>query len=47
MPACHPVVIFDGHQLPETASLFFGEDVSTSQLLDLCATASSEGVARR
>ena len=32
LPACNTVIFDEAHQLPETASLFFGESVSTSQL---------------
>jgi ATP-dependent DNA helicase DinG len=35
LPACNTVVFDEAHQLPETATLFFGESVSTSQLLEL------------
>lgn len=35
LPACNTVIFDEAHQLPETASLFFGENLSTSQLLDL------------
>lgn len=35
LPACNTVIFDEAHQLPETASLFFGESLSTSQLLDL------------
>ncbi|MDD4928257.1 MAG: ATP-dependent DNA helicase [Gallionella sp.] len=35
LPACHTVIFDEAHQLPETASLFFGENLSTSQLLEL------------
>ncbi len=35
LPACNTVIFDEAHQLPETASLFFGESISTSQLLDL------------
>jgi ATP-dependent DNA helicase DinG len=39
-------VIFDeAHQLPDTASLFFGESVSTSQLLELARDSRVEGIA--
>ena len=38
-------MIFDeAHQLPETASLFFGESVSTSQLLELCRDTEAEAL---
>jgi len=35
LPACNTVISDEAHQLPETASLFFGESISTSQLIDL------------
>jgi ATP-dependent DNA helicase DinG len=36
LPACNTVILDEAHQLPETATLFFGETVTTGQLLDLC-----------
>ncbi len=35
LPACNTVIFDEAHQLPETASLFFGETLSTTLLLDL------------
>ncbi|MDO9054819.1 MAG: ATP-dependent DNA helicase [Gallionella sp.] len=35
LPTCNTVIFDEAHQLPETASLFFGENLSTSLLLDL------------
>ncbi len=35
LPACNTVIFDEAHQLPETASLFFGESLSSSQLFDL------------
>uniref|UniRef100_UPI0028C38AF4 ATP-dependent DNA helicase n=1 Tax=Accumulibacter sp. TaxID=2053492 RepID=UPI0028C38AF4 len=35
LPACNAVIFDEAHQLPEVASLFFGESVSTAQLLEL------------
>jgi len=35
LPACNTVIFDEAHQLPETASLFFGESVSSSQLIEL------------
>ena len=35
LPACNTVIFDEAHQLPETASLFFGESASTSQLIEL------------
>jgi len=45
LPACNAVIFDEAHQLPETASLFFGENVSTSQLLDLARDTRSETIA--
>jgi len=45
LPACNTVIFDEAHQLPETASLFFGESVSTSQLLELARDARVEGIA--
>jgi ATP-dependent DNA helicase DinG len=35
LPACNTVIFDEAHQLPETARMFFGERVSTGQLVDL------------
>lgn len=45
LPACNTVIFDEAHQLPETASLFFGNNVSTSQVLDLARDAKVEGLA--
>jgi ATP-dependent DNA helicase DinG len=44
LPACNTVIFDEAHQLPETASLFFGENVSTAQALDLVRDARAEGL---
>ncbi len=44
LPACNTVIFDEAHQLPETATLFFGESVSTSQLLDLARDANIEAI---
>jgi ATP-dependent DNA helicase DinG len=44
LPACNTVIFDEAHQLPETASLFFGESASTSQLLDLARDAQLEAL---
>lgn len=44
LPACNAVVFDEAHQLPETASLFFGESISTAQFLDLARDARTEGL---
>ena len=35
LPASNTVIFDEAHQLPETASLFFGEQLSTNQLIEL------------
>jgi ATP-dependent DNA helicase DinG len=42
LPAVNTVIFDEAHQLPETASLFFGESISTSQLADLARDARLE-----
>jgi ATP-dependent DNA helicase DinG len=42
LPSANTVIFDEAHQLPETAGLFFGEDVSTSQLMDLARDAHAE-----
>jgi ATP-dependent DNA helicase DinG len=44
LPACNTVIFDEAHQLPEIASLFFGESVSTSQLLELGRDAEAEAL---
>lgn len=44
LPACNTVIFDEAHQLPETASLFFGESVSTSQLLELARDSKIEAI---
>ena len=39
LPAANAVILDEAHQLPETASLFFGESLSTAQLLELARDA--------
>jgi ATP-dependent DNA helicase DinG len=36
LPACNTVILDEAHQLPRTASLFFGDSVSSAQILELC-----------
>ncbi|MFZ5502300.1 MAG: ATP-dependent DNA helicase [Pseudomonadota bacterium] len=45
LPACNTVIFDEAHQLPETASLFFGETLSTTLLLDLARDARIEAAA--
>ena len=45
LPACNTVILDEAHQLPETASLFFGQSVSTAQLVELARDARVEAAA--
>jgi ATP-dependent DNA helicase DinG len=45
LPAANTVIFDEAHQLPETAGLFFGEDISTSQLMELAHDARIEHLA--
>ncbi len=45
LPACNAVIFDEAHQLPETATLFFGESLSSSQVLDLCRDTLAEAIA--
>jgi ATP-dependent DNA helicase DinG len=42
LPACNTVIFDEAHQLPETARLFFGETVSSAQLIELARDARME-----
>ena len=44
LPACNTVILDEAHQLPDTATLFFGEQTSASQLTELARDA--EAIAR-
>lgn len=44
LPACNTVIFDEAHQLPEVATLFFGETISTAQLTELARDARSEGL---
>jgi ATP-dependent DNA helicase DinG len=44
LPACNTVIFDEAHQLPETATLFFGESLSTAQLIELARDARMEAV---
>ena len=44
LPSANTVIFDEAHQLPEVAGLFFGEDVSTSQLMELARDAHAESV---
>lgn len=44
LPSANTVIFDEAHQLPDTATLFFGETVSTSHILELCRDALAEGL---
>jgi ATP-dependent DNA helicase DinG len=44
LPACNTVIFDEAHQLPEVATLFFGDSVSTAQVTDLARDARTEGL---
>lgn len=44
LPAANTVIFDEAHQLPETATLFFGESLSTSQLLEIARDTVAEGL---
>ncbi len=44
LPACNTVIFDEAHQLPETATMFFGEVVTTSQLIELARDTRLAGV---
>jgi ATP-dependent DNA helicase DinG len=44
LPNFNTVIFDEAHQLPETASLFFGESASTGQLLDLARDTRTEAL---
>jgi len=44
LPACNTVILDEAHQLPETATLFFGESVSSAQMVELARDSRAEGL---
>lgn len=44
LPASNTVILDEAHQLPETATLFFGEEVTAGQLGELARDAEVEGL---
>ncbi len=44
LPACNTVIFDEAHQLPDTASLFFGQSVSTSALIELARDTRAEAI---
>ncbi|MCS6504441.1 ATP-dependent DNA helicase [Burkholderia thailandensis] len=45
LPSANTIIFDEAHQLPETATLFFGETLSTTQLLELARDSVVEGLA--
>jgi len=45
LPASNTIIFDEAHQLPETASLFFGQTVSTAQLIELARDTRIEAAA--
>lgn len=45
LPSANTVIFDEAHQLPDTATLFFGDTISTSQILELCRDVLAEGLA--
>jgi ATP-dependent DNA helicase DinG len=45
LPACNTVIFDEAHQLPDTATLFFGQSVSTAQLVELARDTRVEAAA--
>ena len=44
LPACNTIIFDEAHQLPEVAGLFFGESVSTSQIIELARDTKNEAI---
>ncbi|TAM07729.1 MAG: ATP-dependent DNA helicase [Paraburkholderia sp.] len=44
LPSANTIIFDEAHQLPETATLFFGETLSTSQFLELARDCVTEGL---
>jgi ATP-dependent DNA helicase DinG len=44
LPTCNTVVLDEAHQLPDTATLFFGEELTAGQLAELARDSEIEGL---
>jgi len=44
LPSCNAVILDEAHQLPDTATLFFGDSVSTAQIIELARDARVAGM---
>ncbi len=45
LPACNTVIFDEAHQLPETATLFFGDLLSSHQMIELARDSKANGIA--
>ncbi len=45
LPSANTIIFDEAHQLPETATLFFGDTISTSMVIELCRDVQAEGLA--
>lgn len=44
LPACNTIIFDEAHQLPEIASLFFGESLGSGQIVELARDARAEAI---
>ncbi|MFJ7565938.1 ATP-dependent DNA helicase [Herminiimonas sp. NPDC097707] len=44
LPSANTIIFDEAHQLPETATLFFGDTISTANVLELCRDVLAEGL---
>ena len=44
LPSANTIIFDEAHQLPDTATLFFGETFSTAQVMELCRDVLAEGL---
>ncbi|MES2354818.1 MAG: ATP-dependent DNA helicase [Pseudomonadota bacterium] len=44
LPACNTVILDEAHQLPETATVFFGDSISTAQLVEIARDTRAEAM---
>jgi len=44
LPACNTIIFDEAHQLPETATMFFGETVSSAQVIELARDTRNEAL---
>ena len=45
LPACNTVILDEAHQLPETARMFFGQTLTSHQMMEVARDAMNEGLA--